>query len=122
MLAQGMPRMCTAAVNLAEPVCERMGLLPEQRHTVHILVVNHLLMNQLAQRRDITDIKVIAEFAGVVETVANLEQLYLLTFADTSAVGPDVWTVWKGTLLAELYRRTLAYLVSSNSRHRYFGC
>lgn len=95
---------------LSALVCERMGLLPEQRHTLQILVVNHLLMNQLAQRRDITDKKVIAELAGVVETVTNLEQLYLLTFADTSAVGPDVWTVWKGTLLAELYRRTLEYL------------
>jgi [protein-PII] uridylyltransferase len=74
-------------------------------------VVNHLVMNHLAQRRDITDPKVIAEFAGVVETVPHLEQLYLLTFADTSAVGPEIWSVWKGALLADLYRRTLDYLV-----------
>jgi [protein-PII] uridylyltransferase len=68
-------------------------------------------MNRMAQRRDITDEKVSAELASMVETVPNLERLYLLTFADTSAVGPGVWTVWKGTLLAELYRRTLEYLV-----------
>src|SRR5262249_47185120 len=37
--------------------------------------------------------------------------LYLLTFADTSAVGPDVWNMWKGMLLADLYRRTLDYLL-----------
>ena len=68
-------------------------------------------MNRLAQRRDITDEKVIAECASLVETPSNLRLLYLLTFADTSAVGPDVWTVWKGTLLAELYHRTHDYLI-----------
>ena len=96
---------------LAEIVCKRLGLSAEQRHVLHILVVNHLLMNHLAQRRDITDPKVVAEFASTVETVPYLEQLYLLTFADTSGVGPEVWTVWKGALLADLYRRTLDYLV-----------
>lgn len=96
---------------LAETVCKRLSLSAEQRHVVHVLVVNHLTMNHLAQRRDITDPKVIAEFASTVETIPYLEQLYLLTFADTSAVGPEVWTVWKGALLADLYRRTLDYLV-----------
>jgi [protein-PII] uridylyltransferase len=97
--------------DLAEIVCERLALTAEQRHLVQVLVVNHLVMNHLAQRRDITDPKVIAEFAQTVETVPYLEQLYVLTFADTSAVGPDVWTVWKGALLSDLYRRTLDYLV-----------
>ena len=96
---------------LAEEVCERLELPAEQRHVIQVLVVHHLAMNRLAQRRDITDKKVIAECASLVETPSNLKQLYLLTFADTSAVGPDVWTVWKGTLLAELYHRTHDYLV-----------
>jgi [protein-PII] uridylyltransferase len=96
---------------LAEAVCERLKLSTDQRRLIRLLVVNHLVMNHLAQRRDITDLKVIAEFARAVQTVPYLEQLYLLTFADTSAVGPEVWTVWKGALLADLYRRTLDYLV-----------
>jgi [protein-PII] uridylyltransferase len=97
--------------DLAEVVCERLELPTEQRQMVQLLAVHHLAMNRIAQRRDITDEKVIAEFASMVETVSGLEQLYLLTFADTSAVGPDVWNMWKGTLLAELYRRTLDYLL-----------
>ena len=96
---------------LAEVVCERLTLAPKERELLQLLVVNHLVMNHLAQRRDITDPKVIAEFAGIVQTVPNLEQLYLLTFADTSAVGPEVWTVWKGALLSDLYHRTFEYLV-----------
>jgi [protein-PII] uridylyltransferase len=96
---------------LAEIVCERLSLAPQEQELLQVLVVNHLVMNHLAQRRDITDPKVIAEFAGIVQTVPNLEQLYLLTFADTSAVGPEVWTVWKGALLSDLYHRTFEYLV-----------
>lgn len=107
----GRPSHAHRSGELAALVCERLGLTAEQRHTVHILVVHHLAMNRLAQYRDITDEKVLAELASMVETVPNLEQLYVLTFADTSAVGPGVWTMWKGTLLAELYRRTLEYLV-----------
>jgi [protein-PII] uridylyltransferase len=96
---------------LTAGVCERLNLPAEQRHLLQILVVHHLVMNHLAQRRDITDAKVIADLASIVETVPVLEQLYLLTFADTSGVGPGVWTVWKGALLFELYQRTRAYLV-----------
>jgi [protein-PII] uridylyltransferase len=32
--------------------------------------------------------------------------LYLLTFADVKAVGPEAWTSWKDTLLMELFLRT----------------
>lgn len=99
---------------LAEVVCERMGLPTEQRHMIQLLTVHHLVMNHIAQRRDITDEKVVAEFAGIVKSVLGLELLYLLTYADTSAVGPDVWNTWKGTLLADLYRRTRHYLVQQN--------
>jgi [protein-PII] uridylyltransferase len=36
--------------------------------------------------------------------------LYLLTFADVKAVGPEVWNPWKASLLAELYVKTLNLL------------
>jgi [protein-PII] uridylyltransferase len=96
---------------LSAPICERLGLSAAQRHTLQILVVHHLVMNHLAQRRDITDVKIIADFADVVETVQTLDQLYLLTFADTCGVGPGVWTAWKGALLAELHQRTREFLL-----------
>lgn len=97
--------------DLAEVVCDRLALPEEQGAMVQRLALHHLAMNHIAQRRDITDEKVIAEFAGMVETIAGLDHLYLLTYADTSAVGPDVWNTWKGTLLADLYQRTREYLL-----------
>ena len=40
----------------------------------------------------------------------NLKMLYLLTYADIKAVGPDVWTEWKALLLQELYDKTFSIL------------
>ena len=96
---------------LSEPICERLGFSEAESRLIQVLVVNHLVMNHLAQRRDITDLKVIGDFADVVGSVPHLEKLYLLTFADTSGVGPGVWTAWKGALLSELYHGTRAYLM-----------
>ena len=96
---------------LSEPICERLALTEAESRLIQVLVVNHLVMNHLAQRRDITDLKVIGDFADVVGSVPHLEKLYLLTFADTSGVGPGVWTAWKGALLSELYHGTRGYLM-----------
>ncbi|MBI3302126.1 MAG: ACT domain-containing protein, partial [Deltaproteobacteria bacterium] len=85
----------------------RWQLTPDDTHEWHLLVLHHLLMSHIAQRRDLSDDTVVANFAGVVGTPALLKKLYLLTFADMKAVGPKVWNAWKGGLLDELYRRTL---------------
>jgi [protein-PII] uridylyltransferase len=36
--------------------------------------------------------------------------LYLLTFSDIKAVGPEAWTSWKNTLLMELFLKTSHFL------------
>ena len=38
-----------------------------------------------------------------VKNLNRLKMLYLLTFADIKAVGPEAWTSWKNTLLTELF-------------------
>ncbi len=83
----------------------RMGLSEEQTGDLVFLVENHLLMAHTSQRRDLHDIELILSFAESVGTVARLDQLYLLTYADLREVGPEVWTQWKAMLLAELYEK-----------------
>jgi [protein-PII] uridylyltransferase len=95
-----------ASVALFRAAAPRLGLSDKNADQVELLVKHHLLMNHLAQRRDITDPKIIADFAEAVRNVENLKMLCVLTYADTRAVGPDIWTVWKGALLWELYMRT----------------
>jgi [protein-PII] uridylyltransferase len=95
---------------LAERCVARLGLAPERRARVEFLVRLHLLMNKVAQRRDLSDPKVIVEFARAVGDRENLHNLYLLTFADIRASSKAGWTEWKGQLLHELYERTAEFL------------
>jgi [protein-PII] uridylyltransferase len=95
---------------MTQATAARWQLPPDETHEWHFLVQHHLHMSSIAQRRDLSDETVIAEFAHLVGTPALLKKLYLLTFADMKAVGPKVWNPWKGGLLDELYLRTLEWL------------
>lgn len=97
-------------VELVPVVASRLGLGPEETQMLVFLVEHHILMPQLAFRRELNDPKLIRDFAAVVQDPERLRMLYLLSYADVSAVGPEVWTDWKGALLQDLYLRTLRYL------------
>lgn len=90
---------------------ERLGLSARQREISEFLVEKHLLMSHLAQRRDLSDDELIAQFADEVRDVERLTCLYLLTYADICSVGPSMWTDWKGQLLKELYDKAKAHLL-----------
>lgn len=89
------------------------GLDPEDAELVEFLVRQHLLMSAVAQKRDLSDPNVIAEFAATVRDERRLTALYLLTIADIRGTSPKVWNAWKGKLLEDLYRLTLAALGGS---------
>jgi [protein-PII] uridylyltransferase len=97
-------------VAIARPCLERLGLEPERAQRVLFLVAQHLYMSHVAQRRDLSDPRIIVEFARTVGDRDNLRNLYLLTFADTRASSPEAWTEWKGRLLRELFERTSEFL------------
>jgi len=75
------------------------------------LVRNHLLMEQVAFRRDLSDPHTIVDFAKVFDRVELLDYLYVFTYADLSAVNRNVLTEWKELLLKDLYEKTRAVLV-----------
>ena len=60
-------------------------------------------MSQYAQSRDLYDPQTIRAFADIVQSREMLNLLIILTAADIRAVGPGVWTGWKGQLLRQLY-------------------
>lgn len=99
----------------ARAACERLGLPQEEVDLVGWLVRHHLEMSDVAQKRDISDPRTIAQFAKLVGTVERLRLLLVLTVADIRAVGPSVWNDWKGQLLRDLYRLTEATLHGGRS-------
>lgn len=94
----------------SRPCIARLDLAEERQERILFLVEHHLLMSHLAQRRDLSDPRIILEFAKVCGDRTNLRNLYLATFADIRASSPDAWTPWKGQLLRELFERTAEFL------------
>jgi [protein-PII] uridylyltransferase len=95
---------------LTADICRRLGLGAEEIDTVVFLVRNHLLMSQVAQKGDVDDQQIVAEFVREVGSIERLKALYLLTFADMRAVGPNVYNNWRDMLLGDLYMRALRML------------
>ena len=91
-------------------IMERFQLDAEKRTRIEFLVKNHILMSKTAMQREASDPEVIAMFADAVGDLENLDALYLITYADMSAVNPAFWTSWKSYLLRGLYDYTRDYL------------
>ena len=91
---------------LSQKMTQRMGLPPPDQEVVRQLIIQHLKMNHISQRRDLDDPLVIAEMAATVPDPELLGMLYVLTYCDTRAVGPGAWTDWKAVLLSDLYAKT----------------
>ncbi len=91
---------------IAKHIGIRMGLSSDDSDLIVFLVSHHLLMVETALRRDLHDEQVILRFANEAKNPSPLKMLYLITFADIKAVGPEAWTSWKDTLLMELFLKT----------------
>ncbi|MCE5312505.1 MAG: [protein-PII] uridylyltransferase [Nitrospiraceae bacterium] len=91
-------------------VTDRFDLNVEDRQLIGFLIKNHILLSRLALHRDISSPETIAQLAGNVVDPKNLAALYLMTYADMSAVNPEFWSEWKASLLHSLYTKTLEHL------------
>ena len=83
----------------------RMGF--DERDTGHLvgLVRHHLLLPDIATRRDLDDPATIDMVAEAVGSVVFLDLLHALTEADSLATGSSAWSAWKAELVEELVER-----------------
>ncbi len=88
----------------------RLGLPPQDVDVLVAMVEHHLLLPDVATRRDLADPATAQAVADAVGSAQVLELLHALTEADSAATGPAAWSSWKGGLVADLVRRTQALL------------
>jgi [protein-PII] uridylyltransferase len=88
----------------------RLGYGPDDAALLGGAVHYHLLLPQVATRRDLDDPDTVRRVAQAVGSRAMLELLHALAIADGQATGPAAWTQWKADLVADLVRRVSAEL------------
>lgn len=93
------------AVDVRE-FCTLHGMSEDNSEFASWLVLHHLTMSLTAQKKDIYDPKVIADFARLVGSVTRLNHLYVLTVADMNATNSQLWNTWRASLLKQLYLST----------------
>lgn len=92
-----------SGARLVREYCRKAGFSESRALQAAQLVQHHLLLNYLAQRRDIDDPRTIRDLLARIDDAHLLRKLYVLTWADTSSVHPDAWSAWKASLLQRLY-------------------
>jgi [protein-PII] uridylyltransferase len=106
-LGKGYPGDHTeVGMDLVRAVGPKLGLVPADVGILVTMVEQHLLLPDVAMRRDLTDPATIEQVAGAVGTVEVLDLLHGLTEADSLATGPSAWGDWKEGLVDELVART----------------
>ena len=87
---------------MAVDIATRWGFDDADARTVGRLVRWHLLLPNIATRRDIEDPSTAANVAEIVETATFLDLLAALTQADARATGPSAWSSWRRGLVEGL--------------------
>ena len=83
----------------------RLGIGERDTEVLIAMVEHHLLLPDVAVRRDLSDPATIRTVADAVGDQEVLELLHGLTVADSKATGPSAWGTWKAELVDELVTR-----------------
>jgi len=106
----------TTGAHMTRTFLERLNIPQDQIEAVVFLVQYHLNMSDISQRRDLSDQALIADFASLFNHPDLLRMLYVLTYADLSAVTRTAWTAWKAYLLRELYEKTFDVITQKEAQ------
>ena len=92
---------------LARKIGARLGLSGERLKRLGVLVRRHLLLPRTARLRDLNAPGTTKEVIKFVGDVSTLKMLYLLSIADTCAVGERTYSRTDLEGMREIYERTL---------------
>jgi [protein-PII] uridylyltransferase len=95
---------------LAANLATDMGFPPDDVVMIARLVRLHLLLPDVATRRDLSDPVTITDVAEAVGDVETLDLLHALCRADSAATGPAVVSPWRFGLIKELVEAVRAHV------------
>jgi [protein-PII] uridylyltransferase len=98
---------------IAASIARRVGLPAEDVTVIEKMVRHHLLLPEVATRRDIGDPETVASVARTVGDPVTLELLHMLSRADAAATGPAAWSTWKSRLIDQLVSAVRANLAGA---------
>lgn len=101
---------------IAGRICRRMGFGSDDVSTIAALVEHHLLLRDVASRRDIDDPATAQRVASVVGSIERLRLLAALTEADGVATSATAWDPWTAQLIARLVERVERQLHGRGSK------
>ncbi|MFP5255537.1 MAG: [protein-PII] uridylyltransferase [Acidimicrobiia bacterium] len=114
-IGKGLPGDHTeVGIELLAEIGSRMGFPPEDVQVLQAMVRHHLLLPDVATRRDLDDPATLALVADAVGDARTLALLAALTEADSLATGPAAWGRWKAELVRDLTGR-VAHLLEGGS-------
>jgi [protein-PII] uridylyltransferase len=120
-LGKGQPgNHSETGAELAATIATRMGLPAADVDVLVRLVRHHLLLPEVATRRDLDDPATIELVAAAVGSLDVLELLAVLTEADAQATGPAAWGPWKATLVRDLVER-VGHVLGGGEAHEVIG-
>jgi [protein-PII] uridylyltransferase len=108
------PDHSDSGAKMVRAYCQLAGFSEARASQAADLVQHHLLLNHMAQRRDVEDPKTIRDLLAKVSDEHLLRKLYILTWADVSSVHPDAWSAWKASLLRRLYETSMTELTDAS--------
>jgi [protein-PII] uridylyltransferase len=99
-----------AGIAVVDEVARRMGFCDADVAVLVDLVRHHLLLPDVATRRDVSDPTTVKSVAAAVADPDTVGLLAALTEADSLATGPAAWSGWKAGLVGELADRAVRAL------------
>jgi len=113
-IGKGLPGDHTVVgMKVVAELAPRLGLPPPDVDVLVAMVEHHLLLPDVATRRDLDDPATARAVADAVGSGQVLELLHALSEADAAATGPAAWSRWKAGLVDSLVARTAALLAGT---------
>jgi [protein-PII] uridylyltransferase len=92
---------------LVNDIAVNMGFSDDEVRTISTVVRHHLLLPEVATKRDLDDPATVDSVLAAVPEALDLELLAALSRADALATGPSVSSEWRLRLIQDLARRCL---------------